>query len=322
MAFPTLTTLQNLSVPNRQAGWYHPNDNKRDQFLRKIEKVEMVMATDEYQINRANNIPSVPFLQSAADKTLPTTNVTLSSFPFQRVAEHIELDTFASISGRMSDNLEMMARGVKLGILRELGTQILQGTTPPDPLGLESLTSSTTVGAANGNPNGGFMTLRDLDKSIYTVAATDDFLGGGGPTCAVLNPKTLRELLGLIEATSNSESGHWEYDHELDAPVFCFRGIKFYISDFMSLVETKGVGTNLTSIYFIKMNGPTGLKLAYARDPECQDVNEFGIHQYSIPIDQDKNRRGISIEAFYTLIYPEQGTASRLDGINPTQYAL
>lgn len=59
MAFPTSTTLQNLSIPNREAGWYHPGDNKRDQFSRKVPKVEMVMATDEYQLNRATSIPVV-----------------------------------------------------------------------------------------------------------------------------------------------------------------------------------------------------------------------------------------------------------------------
>jgi hypothetical protein len=322
MAFPTPATLQNLSIPNREAGWYHPNDGKRDQFLLKIPFVEMEMATDAFQLNRANIIPSVPFLGRAAAKTNPATNVTLNSFEFQRIAENINLDTYDSISGRMSDNLEMAARGIKLGILRELALQVIEGVASPNILGLKSLSAANTTGAGKGAPNGGFMTLADIDLALYNVAPTDDFLGGGAASCAVLNPKTLRELVGLIQASSNSERGIWKKDDELGARVFVWRGIKWYFSDFVSLTETKGTGTNLTSIYFVKCNGPTGLRLAYARDPNIEDVNEFGIHQYPIPISQNQNIRGIAIEGFYALVAPEARIVSRLDGIDPTQFAL
>lgn len=322
MAQPSTTTLQNLSIPNRQAGWFHPNDLFVDQFLFKLPRIEMEMATDSYQFNTADTIPSISFLARSETKTLPATNVSLVTSSFERVGNHIELDTYDSISGRMSNNLEVQARGVKLGLLRELSDKLIEGTASPDIIGLRSKTGSSTVGANNGNANGGFMSLQDIYKALYTCQPTNDMVGGGAADCAVLNPKALRELLGLINATDHSQGGRWVEDPELGAPVFEYLGIKWYISDSVPLNETKGSGTNLTSIYFVKLNGPTGLKLLYARDPECYDVDEFGIHTYSIPINQTQNRRGLCIEGFYTLVRPERMSVSRLDGINPTQYAL
>lgn len=322
MTLPTTTTLQNLSIPNRQAGWFHPNDGFRDQFLLKLPRIEMEMATDSYQFNTADSIPAVSFLDSADTKSLETTNVTLNTSIFQRVGDHLQLDTYDSISGRMSNNLEVQARGIKLGLLRELSARLINGTSSPNIIGLQSKTGSSTVGANNGNANGGFMSLQDIYKALYTCAPTDDLVGGGSADCAVLNPKALRELLGLINASDHSQGGRWVEDPELSAPVFEYLGIKWYISDSVPLNETKGTGTNLTSIYFLKLNGPTGLKLLYARDPQCNDVDEFGIHVYPIPIQMNNNLRGLCVEGFYTFIRPERMSVSRLDGINPTQYAL
>lgn len=72
----------------------------------------------------------------------------------------------------------------------------------------------------------------------------------------------------------------------------------------------------------MKLRGPTGLRLLYARDPNIQEVNEMGIHEYEIPINQTQNRRGMAIEAFYALFAPEAACVSRLNAINNTQYAL
>ncbi len=215
--------------------------------------------------------------------------------------------------------METQARGVKLGILRQLSTQIIEGTATPNIIGLRSLSNSTTIGANNNNANGGFMSLQDLYKACYLNACTDDIIGGGGPDCAILNPKALRELLGLIDKASDR---FWTFDDELEASVLRFLGIDWYISDAIPLNETKGTGTNLTSIYFVKLNGPTGLKLLYARDPNIAEVQPFGIHQYPIPVNQTENKRGVSIEAFYALYAPETACVSRLNGIDPTQFAL
>lgn len=315
-------TYQNLGLPNKEAGWFHPNDQKRDQFLRQLVLVKQVMAMDSYQFNRADSIPTIPFLERGATKTLPATNVTLNSVVYTRIGEHIEIDLYDSISGRMSNNMEMQARGVKLGLLRQLSSKLIEGTATPDILGLRALSASTTIGANNNNANGGFMSIQDILKAIYLCNATDDMIGGGGPDCAVLNPKTLRELIGLINATTGGQGGEWSYDSQLNASVFEYMGIRWYISDAVPLNETKGTGTNLTSIYFIRMKGPTGLRLLYARDPNIQDVDSYGIHTYEISIDQTQNRRGLCVEAFYALWAPETATVSRLNGINPTQFAL
>ena len=322
MTQPTTTTLQNLSIPNRQAGWFHPGGNARDQFLLSLDLLEMEMATDSFQFNRADSIPTITFLARSATKSLPATNVTLLSSLFQRIGEHIELDSYDSISGRMSNNLDMQARGVKIGLLRQLSTQIIEGVAAPNIIGLKALSGSYTIGANNNNANGGFMSLQDIYKALYFCSPSDDYLGGGAADCAILNSKTLRELLGLLNATSHSDGGKWVYNEKLGAPVFNYLGIDWYVNDFIPLNETKGTGTNLTSIYFVKLKGPTGLKLVYARDPQIEDVDRFGIHTYPIPIDQTQNRRGLAVEGYYTLVAPERETVSRLEGINPTQYAL
>ncbi|MEK7486842.1 MAG: hypothetical protein AABZ60_21165 [Planctomycetota bacterium] len=314
--------MQNLSQQNKETGWYHPNDGKRDQFVRKLTRVQQLMATDQFMFNRANSIATIPFLDRSASKNLPATDVTLNSVVYTRIGEHIELDTYDSISGRMSNNMETQARGIKLGMIRQLSLKLIEGTASPDPIGLRSLSNSTTIGANNNNANGGFMSLQDIYKAAYLTACTDDVVGGGGPDCAVLNTKTLRELLGLINAANGGQGINWMYDADLDGMVLEYMGLQWYISDFVPNNETKGTGTNLTSIYFLKLRGPTGLRLLYARDPNIQEVDEIGIHQYEIPINQTQNRRGMAIEAFWALLAPETACVSRLNGINNTQYAL
>ena len=254
--------------------------------------------------------------------SLPATNVTLQSVSFERVGAWLEADTYDTISGRQADNLLIQAQGVALGILRTLSSKLIIGTTTPDIVGLQSLSQFHTIGAANNALNGGFMTLRDIDKSIYLCAPTEGSVGKGAATYALCNPKTLRELFGLMDTQSRSQSACWEEDSDLGVKIPNVRGLNWLFSDSLPLNETKGTGTNLTSIYFFKLGGPTGLKLLYGRDPNIKQVDEFGIHQYSIAINRAQNRKGLAVEAFYALFAPERATVSRLDGINPTQFAI
>ena len=70
-------------LDNREASWFHPNDQNRDPFSRIMlaNSIEMEMATDAFQLNRAIFLPTVTFKTAGAATTLPATNVTQASFP-------------------------------------------------------------------------------------------------------------------------------------------------------------------------------------------------------------------------------------------------
>lgn len=282
----------------------------------------MAYATSSFEYNWADELPSITFVVRGATKSLATTDVNLNSVAFERVGAFLESDLYDSISGRQSDNMQTQAFGIVLGILRILSSKLITGTTTPDIVGLQALSASHTIGANNSAPNGGFMTLRDVDKAIMLCAPTDGVVGKGAATYALCNPKTLREFFGLMDANSRSQGISWEYDADLGVKLPFARGVTWLFSDSMPLNETKGTGTNLTSIYFFTLGGTTGLKLLYARDPKIQNVNEFGVHQYPISISKSQNRKGLAVEAFYALFSPERATVSRLNGINPTQFAI
>ncbi len=283
----------------------------------------MPFATSSYEYNLVKTgLPSITFVERGATKSLPATDVILNSVSFERVGAFLESDLYDSISGRQSDNMQSQAFGIVLGILRVLSSRLIIGSTPPDIVGLQTLSSSHTIGAANNAPNGGFMTLSDIDKAIYLCGPTDGVVGKGAATYALCNPKTLREFYGLMDAQSCSQGICWEQDDDLEVKLPFARGVTWLFSDSMPIDEKLGTGTDLTSIYFFKLGGPTGLKLLYARDPKIQNVNEFGVHQYPISISKSQNRKGLAVEAFYALFSPERATVSRLNGINPTQFAI
>lgn len=324
MSFPSPLSLTNLSLPNRLAGTFFPGDGFRDQFLHKLPFEEVQQPTANFQFNRWDSPEKlVPFVERGSEKeTMFPTNVDLNSVAFERIGSTLELDTFDSISGRMSDNLAVQAFGIKLSILRSLSLQLIQGTASPNIIGLKSLSASHTVGAAAGATNGGFMTLQDIYTAMYLVAPTEGEVGVGAANYAISNPKTFRELLGVLDAQSRSEGITWVMDKDLGVEVPKFRGLTWLISDSVPLDETKGTGSGLTSVYFVKIGGPTGLRLFYGRDPKIQNVDDFGVHIFPIPIQKAQNIRGLLVEAFYALWAPERAVVSRLDGIKPTQFAL
>ena len=319
MTFPTEQTLKDLSLPYRRTGWFHPNDKKADQWMRKLKREGVQQPTDSFEYSRADNIPEVTFLQRGATKSLTPTNVTLVSHKFERIGIHQEMDTYDCISGRGVEQMEVQERASKLGIKRELSFQLIEGIASPNILGIKFLSAGNTIGAANGNPNGGFMTLQDLYKLLYLVKVTDDDIGCGMADCLVGNNMAIRETLGLLDQAG--ERAVWSYDEVLGCNVLLFCNIPFYLSDSIPNNETKGNGMNLTSVYACKMSGPNGLKLLYAVDPN-NPPDEWGCHVSHIPIQQTIDKKLSAIEAFYTLVCPESCTVARLDGVDPTQFAL
>ncbi|MEK7486843.1 MAG: hypothetical protein AABZ60_21170 [Planctomycetota bacterium] len=219
--------------------------------------------------------------------------------------------------------MEVQARGLKLKMLRTLSQKVITGGASPDILGLEHISIGNVFGAANNAANGGFMTLQDIYQAMYAVSVTEDEMGKGGADYAICHPKTLRELMGLVDANSRSEGFTWIYDEDLEVDVPKFRGVLWLMGQ-VPTKETKGTGTNLTSIYFVKLKGPTGLKMLYAQPPQRTELDRrWGFYRYPIPMNQTINRKGLCMEGVYALLSPEGNYAvSRLNGINPTQFAL
>jgi hypothetical protein len=101
------------------------------------------------------------------------------------------------------------------------------------------------------------------------------------------------------------------YDDELGVPVLYFNGIPVYVGQNVSN-ETKGSGTNLTSIWAVKLSGPTGIRMLHSGG----DSAEFGLDVSDIPTQATVSKMGKFVGGYYTLFVPEEESLARLDGCN------
>ena len=92
--------------------------------------------------------------------------------------------------------------------------------------------------------------------------------------------------------------------------------LPFYIGPFAT-DESKGAGTDLTSIYAFKLNGPTGLHVGYA--PMNGSTDPWGILTYLIADQLGICKRGAGVLGFYQMVYPELASIARLDGCDRSQ---
>jgi len=74
--------------------------------------------------------------------------------------------------------------------------------------------------------------------------------------------------------------------------------------------ETKGTGSNLTSIWAVKTTGPTGVRVLHA----AGDSSMFGIEVTDIPAQPTLSKIGKFVGGTYALLVPEDESIARLNG--------
>jgi hypothetical protein len=92
MAIPSSTSIRNLNTPNKSLS-FRPNDNKIDQFLRKIIFQSLERSTDQFLFQRATSLPTVAFFAQGASVNNNVAAVSTTTLTLERVGQHVAIDS-------------------------------------------------------------------------------------------------------------------------------------------------------------------------------------------------------------------------------------
>lgn len=308
MSLPSQTTVSNLTNQHVVPTWFPKG--LLDQFVRKIAFERVDRPGENFSWNRATALPTVATYAVGGTLSANAMDTTKITGNFFRIGDMAEVDVFHERSAsRIVPQLEVQVGAKKVGVIRALGLAILEGNgTAFEGLKFH-VTSGQTIGAAANGANGGPPTLAEVHKLLYMVTASDGYVGGGA-TCLVAAPKAVRFIINLLE-TASGGSAEYMFDNELGGPVLRFNGIPVYVGQ-NSTVETKGSGTNLTSIWALKLGGPTGVRVLHSSGESSQ----FGIEMVDVPLSNTVSKKGRFVGGHYSLFVPEEECIARLEGCN------
>ena len=309
MTLPTSTTIQQLTRPYLLKG-YRPG-GYLGPLIRKMPLIPYPQAGQQIRFNRGDTAPTPAVYAAGDNETAAPLETTLVTLTFQRLGAQLELDIADALAASdVNDQLQVQIQALKVQMIRLLLEQLCTGDgSAPNLNGFAAGTdTSQTTGAANGAANGGVPTIEDVALLVTNVTASDDYVGAG-PDCLAGTSKAGRFLYKLMRDAG--ETPMFRMDPDLGVPIMHFMGLPFYIGPFATN-ETKGTGTNLTSIYAFKKNGPSGVHIAYS--PLNGNVDAWGMMAYMIPDQLGIGKRGAGGMGYYQIVYPELASIARLNG--------
>jgi hypothetical protein len=237
------------------------------------------------------------------------------AFEFSRIGDTVEVDSAdISSSEESQQQLDLQVEMKKAALIRQLSSQIILGNgSAPNLTGLAIGVDAVdqTIDPAAGT--GTAPTLDDYHKLLTLVTASDGSVGLG-PDALVMHPRARRQLMNRLE-TASGGCAHFAVDDSLDHPVLYFEGIPVYVSQSVSVEEQADGsldGGSLTSVFAVKLNGPTGLRMLH----QGGDSNSFGIMVEEVPPQLSVAKRAATVRGFYSLFIPEIGSLARLKAIS------
>jgi len=314
MTLPSSTTIQNLSRSKLIRG-YFPG-GQLGTLIRKMRFEAYAETGQQIIFNRKNTAPTPAPYNAGGTLTAAPLETTKTTLTMRRMGAQLEIDIADALTSTdANDQLATQIQALKVEQIRKLLDQICTGDgAAPNLNGFAAATDATfTIGAGNGNVNGAPPTIEDLARLVGLVTASDGFVGAGAD-CLAGTEKAGRFLFMPMRAANQTVIFRWGAD--LGAPVMLFMGRPVYIGPFAT-DESKGAGTDLTSIYAFKLNGPTGLHVGYA--PMNGSTDPWGILTYLIADQLGICKRGAGVLGFYQMVYPELASIARLDGCDRSQ---
>lgn len=315
MPIPTDTTNNNLNRSYVMNPSWVPGGFV-DQFIRKVPFQRVERATTQVKWNRLPAGTSIPSVAAyAADGILSGLPIDVATLPktvtLQRIGDMVQVDYFSQMaSGDPTDLLKMQMAARKVGVIRSLGLQIVQGNgVAPQLSGLGN--EQTVDGGPSFPVTGGvgFPTLQDLHKLVNAVRASDGFVGAGAD-CLMTHERVVRFILAIAENAPGGAGITWQRDADLGVPVPHFQGIPIYIGQAAGAASVPGPAVNY-EVWALKLTGPTGIRVLHAGG----DPDQFGVLNEPVPMQMNRSNLGAFVGGFYGLMVPEPQSLARLTGI-------
>ncbi len=183
---------------------------------------------------------------ASAESTPATTDVTLT-LSTARLLSAFSVE-WANYSSPAAD--QAFQANLVRSMQRFVDAALLTGSGANRPTGLRSISSPTSVGAQNGNANGGNVSYDDFVLLLDALDAADV---SDDNRVFFLNPRSWTRVRQLKDTTGRPLL--YQYDSPLlSGDVYQLFGKPVYRSTKMSKTETKGTGTNLSAILCCAMD--------------------------------------------------------------------
>lgn len=182
-----------------------------------------------------------------------------STFDLKRVYVDLLLDTFSEEIYREDtpENVKVLQAELDaklVNIQYKIGDSLMNGTgASNDPTGLKSLViAGQTVGADDDAVDGGALLLSDVDRLLNKITANSNQADALIMNLAVLQKwKALHYSSGSLPRVG--------IDPATGQKCFFHGTTKILVSDWIPSNETKGAGTNLSSMYAVVLGYGTGI---------------------------------------------------------------
>lgn len=225
-----------------------------------------------YVYDRENTIGGADFLD-------PNDTVNEEASTFTEVVSKLriligDVDVDKFLDETMSDTNDQKSTQISQkakGLGRKFKTTLARGNNSTSPKEFDGIARLVTAGQTlNAAANGAPLTMTMLDELCDKVPLGADAL--------VMRPGTIRAYRALLRAQSGTDASMVEIEN-FGVPVLGHNGVPILKNEFLPGDETLGSGTNLCSIYAVRMNEADGLHGIYGGASAGIRVEDIGTVQ-------------------------------------------
>ena len=177
---------------------------------------------------------------------------------------------------------------------------LAQGDATVDVKSFDGISKLVSAGQTLlAGTNGAALTISMLDQLLDQVP--------NGADVIVMRRGTVRAFRSLLRAAGGNSANDY-MNENFGRPMLHHNGVPIIVNDFLPGNETAGSGTNLTSIYAMRLNEADGLHGLYGGDAAGLRVEDIGTVQ-------NKDAQRIRVKWYCGLALKSTKSLARLSGI-------
>lgn len=254
-----------------------------------------------YVYDREDTLASADFLD-------PNDSVNESASTFAQVtallkilAGDVDIDKF--LQATMSDTNDQMAIQIAKkakGLARVFHQTLAQGDTSVNAKAFDGLPKLVTpTQTIKAGTNGGALTFSMLDELLDAVP--------NGADALIMRRGTIRAYRALLRATYGTDAVMQQLDN-FGRPMLTHGGVPILMNEFLAADESLGTGSNLCSVYAVRLNEMDGLHGLYGGE-------NAGIVVENIGTVQNKDAIRIRMKWYCGLALKSTRSLARLQGV-------
>lgn len=256
-----------------------------------------------YTYNREKTISGAEWLSPVTD-TVPEGAAEFEEVTstLKILAGQVEIDKF--LSSTMADTnsqtaIQLLAKAKGVG--RQFRNVMVNGDTAVNakqPDGLKKLTTAgqTIAAGVNGNP----LSMSALDELIHAVPLTPDAL--------MMNARTYRAYKALLRASGGGNDAVMLQLENFGKSIPSHDGVPIILNDWVLNDETMGTGTDLSSVYAVRLNEADGFSGIWGGDTA-------GVQIETMDMMENKDASLIRLKWYVSMVLKSTQSTARLAGI-------